>query len=204
MGAQGRQRELSKLRMSASGYVTGPRLTSKSRFHSTKAPGKSTREDAKFHLALKTVIGTTTDSGNAFESLPECNTYAVCAGSAVVLARVDEHLNITQRFYRAGPNAVAVNASTSFYSPPTLNSLGEGFRGAVSPFRDGSHGIGSPAAYGDSLTDSPGKSRASTRTRSASCVSLSADCQLLAVGEVKPTTVYQIRTDHCRQVTAQG
>lgn len=193
---------VSSLRMSGLGSINSPRSTPRTKAYSTQPHVRSFRDNTSLDLSLKTVIGTTTDSGNGFDSAPQLNTYAVCAGSAVIVARVDEDLNIIQRFYRAGPSAAAVNLSTSFYSPPTPNILGENSKGTL--FRHGNYGNGSPATTGDASTVSPGRSRASARTRSASCVSLSADGQLLAIGEVKVMAACQIFTDHFRQATIQG
>jgi len=188
--------------MSGLGSINSSRSTPRGRLQSTQPHVRSSRDNTGLDLSLNTVIGTTTDSGNGFDSVPQLNTYAVCAGSAVIVARVDEDLNIIQRFYRAGPSAAAVNPSTSFYSPPTPNILGESSKGTL--FRHGNYGTGSPAAIGDASTVSPGRSRASARTRSASCVSLTADGQLLAIGEVKAVAACQISTDQCRQATIQG
>ena len=182
--------------MSAFVPSTGLNPAPKSKTNSL-GTGRKVVGDESLDLSLKTVIGTTTDSGNAFDCLPNLNIYATCAGSAVVLAQVDEQLNVTQRFYKAGSSVAAANTNAPSNSR-TLNGLGEGLRGAVSPFRDGKLGNANLATYGDSFVHSPGKSRASTRTRSANCVSLSADCQFLAVGEVKSTKIPQVSTDDCR------
>lgn len=154
-------------------------------------------------LSLNTVIGTTIDSGNGFDSLSKYNTYAVCAGSTVILSRIDEQLNAVQSFYRAEQNVTAQNPNDSFYSPNASNNSREGVRATASPYRDSSHGIGKLATYTDAFMESPGKSRASTRTRSASCISLSADGRLLAVGEVKSNILLQLPADCCRQAIIQ-
>ena len=182
--------------MSAFVPNTGLNSASKSKSNSFRT-GRKVVGDENLDLSLKRVIGTTTDSGNAFTCLPNLNVYATCAGSAVVLADVDEQLNVTQRFYKAGSSFAAANTNGQSNSR-TPNGLGEGLRSAVSPCRDGKLGNANLATYGDSSAHSPGKSRASTRTRSANCVSLSADCQFLAVGEVKSTKIPQGSTDDCR------
>ena len=48
------------------------------------------------------------------------------------------------------------------------------------------------------MTDSPGRSKAHTRTRNASCLSLSPDGRLLAVGEVR------LRSDGCHYLRLKG
>lgn len=180
------------------------RLATKTGLRPSQPSGKSSRDDPGLRLSLKQVIGTTTDSCNAFHCLPALNVYAVCAGPAVVLAHIDEQLNISQSFYRAGPNVVPTNSTASFYSPPAANNLGDGIRSTVSPFRDSRHVYGSPKTQSSAFADSPGKTRASTRTRSANCVTLSADCKFLAVGEVDQSYQPQGPTDRYRQATTPG
>ncbi|KAL8827201.1 MAG: hypothetical protein Q9191_003335 [Dirinaria sp. TL-2023a] len=164
---------------SPSGTAT---FTPKSRSFA-QALGKKSREYARLHLSLQTVIGTTICSPNAFDCLSGFHTFAVCAGSAVAHARVDEELDITQTFYRAGPNAVAANPSYSFYNSPTPNVSVDGPRNSASIFKDTHSGFTNPVIHGDASTSSPGKTKASTRTRAANCVSLSPDGQFLAIGE---------------------
>ena len=177
--------------------------TPKSRFHA-QALGKKSREYARLQLSLKTVIGTTTSSANAFDCLPGHDTFAVCAGSAVVHGRVDEELNILQTFYRAGPSAVAANPSYSFYNSPAPNISVEAPRNSAAIFKDTHSGYLNPAIHGDASASSPGKTKASTRTRTASCVSLSPDGQFLAIGEVRLLLDIQLQTDSVRQGTAHG
>ena len=193
----------SALRMSAFSQSSPSRSTPKSRFHS-HAVGKPIREDTRLPLLLQTVIGTTTSSANAFDCVPGLHTFVVCAGSAVVLARVDQELNIVQTFYRAGSDAVPVNASYSFYNASAPNILTDGPRNSASIFKETHLGYASPSMYGDSSTSSPGKTKASTRTRTASCVSLSPDGQFLAIGEVRPPLDRQLQADLFRQATARA
>lgn len=84
-----------------------------------KALAKPSRDENSLRFALSGVIGATTVSANAVDFLPDTNIVATCAGSAAVLSRFDVHLNVTQRIFRAGPNATAVNISSNFYNPGT-------------------------------------------------------------------------------------
>lgn len=166
-----------------------------SRSHASPIGGPShtrhARELNNLRLSLKTVVGTTTDSVNAFDALSEHHTYACCAGPAAVLARVDEHLNITQRLFRVRPNAAPINATPSFYHPATPPSTpGKSRHG--SPLKDGGCGVIYNGLQ-DHPPNSPGQGRANNRSRETSCVSLSRRGNLMAVGEVNwPTLRFPI------------
>ncbi|KAK2873750.1 hypothetical protein FQN49_002113 [Arthroderma sp. PD_2] len=69
-------------------------------------------------LSLQTVIGTTTSNRNGFSYHEPSRSFALCAGSAAVLAELDEDLSVSQRFFRARPAATGVNPVLSFYNPP--------------------------------------------------------------------------------------
>lgn len=177
-------------------------LTPTSKFHATQIPGRSLtrqgRECNKLQLSLISVVGTTTNSVNAFDALPECHTFVCCASSAAVLSRVDEHLKITQQLFRARPNAIPINTTPSFYNAATPSSTpGKGRNG--SPLKDGGCGI----KYNNLLDhppDSPSQGRANNRSRESSCVSLSRGGNLMAVGEVNwpaPSSLSSI--NRCRR-----
>ena len=162
-------------------------LTPKSRFHAIQASDFSAtrhdREHSILQLSFSSVVGTTTNSINAFDALLEHNTFAYCVGSAAVLSRVDEHLGITQHLFRVRPNALPINASSSFYDSATPPSTPRQSRRG-SPLKDGDCGSidrGLPE-YSQS---SPNQIRTSNRSREISCVSLSRGDNLMAVGEVK-------------------
>ncbi len=171
--------------MTSIGHAASSMLTPMSRFHASHNPGinptKQARGSNSLHLSLNSVVGTTTDSVNAFDALPENHTFVCCAGSAVVLSRVDEHLNITQRLFRARPNTLPINATPSFYNPATPpNTPGKGRHG--SPSKDGSSGLVYNGLL-DCPSTSPSQGKAK-RSRETSCVSLSRGGSLMAVGEV--------------------
>lgn len=144
--------------------------------------GTNGKDLNNLRVSFNSVIGTTTDSANAFDSLPENHTIAYCAGSATVLAQVDEHLNLTQRLFRVRPNASPVNPTPSFYNPATP---------PITPAksRHGPHSKdgGSETIYNglqDYHSKSPSQIKATNRNRQTSCLSLSRRGDLMAVGEV--------------------
>lgn len=174
--------------MNAIGHAASLRLTPKNRFHPTNTPThtpvKQAREDSGLQLTLKNVIGTTTSSANAFDATPAHHTFVCCAGPAAILSQVDENLNITQRLFRARPNASPVNATPSFYNPSTPpNTPGRSRQG--SPLKDAGYGLGSTASL-EYAADPQGQGRAGIRSRESTCVSLSHYGKFLAVGEVSP------------------
>ena len=133
-------------------------------------------------LSFNSIIGTTTDSVNAFDALAEHHTFVCCAGAATVLSRVDEHLNVTQHIFKVRPNAPPINATLSFYNSATPPSTpGKSRHGSAS--KDGGCGTLYNTLQ-DYHQNSPRQGRASNRTREASCVSLSRGGDLIAVGEV--------------------
>ena len=146
-------------------------------------PTRQARECTNVQLSLNRVIGTTTSSANAFDALTEHHTFVCCAGSAAVLCRVDEHFNITQYSFRARPNASPINAIPSFYNPITPPGT-QGKCRYRSPFKDGGSGTTHNGLL-DYPPDSPSQGRANNRSRETSCVSLSREGSLMAVGEVK-------------------
>ncbi len=162
------------------------RLTPKNRFTPMQTAGKSAPEDSGLSLLLKTVIGTTTSSANAFDFVHESHSFVVCAGSAVVLSQLDEKLNVTQRFFRARPDVWPVNAIPSFYNSSAAQGVPDPRNRLASSLRDGGHGQAPGIfAMGSSSTESAGRGKANKRTRDVSCVSLSPGGKLLAVGEVR-------------------
>lgn len=172
--------------MSSIGHAASSMVTPMSRFHASQIPGlsptKQAREYNNLLISFKSVAGNTTSSVNAFDALSEQQTFACCAGSAAVLSRVDEHLNITQQLFRARPNALPINATPSFYNPATPpNTPGKSRHG--SPLKDTGCGVVHNGLQ-DYSSDSPSQGRVNNRSRETSCVSLSRGGNLMAVGEV--------------------
>ncbi|KAF9698469.1 hypothetical protein EKO04_003898 [Ascochyta lentis] len=161
-----------------------PFTSTSTRTNSLRSPIKATRAEAT--LALRTVIGTTSSTANAFDSLPAARCFAYTAGAAAVVATVDEQHNISQRFYRARPTTNPLNASASIYGGPATPTQNESRNRAAASLRDAGLGASphaSPAANDGS--DSP-NNRAWTareRIKAATCVSFSPDGRFLAVGE---------------------
>lgn len=174
----------------------GTRLTPSSSSHlknpSVKSPLKTHRQELS--LALRQVIGTTTNSVNGFDCLSSARSFAFTAGAAAVVAHVEDDGQITQHFYRARPMAVPVNPPSSAYGPSTpVNAAAEARNRTAASLRDtgiGTSPFGSPVV---DWADSPG-TRAWTvrdRVKAATCVSLSPDGRYLAVGEVGTTKVME-------------
>ncbi|KAF3033687.1 hypothetical protein E8E12_003404 [Didymella heteroderae] len=149
-----------------------------------RSPVKTARAEAT--LTLRTVIGTTTRTANAFDSLPSARCFAYTAGTAAVVATVDDQHNISQRFYRARPTTNPINSSSSIYGGPSTPTQNESRNRAAASLRDVSIGaspLASPAL--NDWNDSP-NNRAWTareKIKAATCVSFSPDGKFLAVGE---------------------
>jgi len=148
-----------------------------------RSPVKAHRTDAS--LALRQVIGTTTGSANAFDSLPSARSFAFCAGAAAVLATVDDEHHVTQRFYRARPTTAPINPATSVYGGPSTPIQNESRNRTANPLRDIAGGASPYASPAHDWTDSPGSKTwtARERIKAATCVSFSPDGRFLAVGE---------------------
>lgn len=167
--------------MSSFGHAGGLRLTPRHRLHPPHNVARS-QEDERLQLSLKTVIGTTTSSPNAFDSDSACHNFVYCAGPAAIISHVHEDLEITQRLFRARQNVLPVNATSSFYNPSTPPATpNKSTHG--SPFKDGGYANRSGASS-EYNPDSPGTGRIQNRVREATCVSLSRQGSYLAIGEV--------------------
>ena len=172
--------------MSGTSNTGSLRLTPKNRFTPVPVSGKPAREDTGLSLSLKTIIGTTTRSANAFDFDHESHTFAVCAGSAVVLGQVDEQLNINRRIFRARPDIRPLNATPSFYNSPTTQGISDSRNRLASFSKDGGHGQASLGfTTGIYPTESPVRAKANKKIRDVTCVSLSPGANLLAIGEVR-------------------
>ena len=151
-----------------------------------RSPVKTARAEAT--LTLRTVIGTTTRTANAFDSLPSARCFAYTAGTAAVVATVDAQHNISQRFYRARPTTNPINSSSSIYGGPSTPTQNESRNRAAASLREVSVGaspLASPAL--NDWNDSP-NNRAWTareKIKAATCVSFSPDGKFLAAGEVR-------------------
>ena len=137
-------------------------------------------------LSLQPVLGTTTPSPSGFSSHDESRSFALCAGSAAVLAELDLENNVSQRFFRARPSVTSIHPVASFYNqsaPPTTPS---------SRPRSFSNLKLSPHAnlYGGSPSNdlaeshSPKVGSSKERIKAVTSVSISPNGRFLAVGEV--------------------
>jgi hypothetical protein len=157
-----------------------------------RSPVKAARAEAT--LTLRTVIGTTTRTANAFDSLPSARCFAYTAGTAAVVATVDDQHNISQRFYRARPTTNPINSSSSIYGGPSTPTQNESRNRAAASLRDvsiGASSLASPAL--NDWNDSP-NNRAWTareKIKAATCVAFSPDGKFLAVGEVRHHAVFR-------------
>jgi hypothetical protein len=154
-----------------------------------KSPSKS-RGLYESGLSLERIIGTTVSSPTAFDCLTSSRIFAYTAGAAAVVVNADDSPSFSQRFFRARPTAVPLNAtSTSSGAPSTpSNQPGDGRTNrAVANIRDSAIAY-SPSTphtsldWGDSPTSKTWTSR--ERIKAATCLSISRDGRFLAVGEV--------------------
>ncbi|TVY92603.1 Mitogen-activated protein kinase-binding protein [Lachnellula willkommii] len=137
-------------------------------------------------LSLRRIIGTTVSSPTAFDTLSSSPIFAYTAGAAAVVVNTSNH---SQRFFRARPTAIPLNSSnTASFAPstPTNATPNDGRNRAVTTLRDS--GIPySPTTphstldWGDSPSSKTWTSR--ERIKAATCLSISRDGRLLAVGE---------------------
>lgn len=165
-----------KLTPSHSPSLKSP-LRSPTRFAPTPSP-----------LTLQAVIGATTCSPNGFTAHDASRTVAYCAGSAVVLAQLDEEHNVTQRFYKAKPTAPAINPTVSYYDSPQAPSTPERRRKSLAPQRLGQQNYSPATSPSRDWNDSAGSKTWTSRerTKAVTALSISPDGNYLAVGEVRP------------------
>ena len=159
---------------------------SPSRSLAAQTPNRSNRNGSNFDLELKNILGSTTCSTFGFDCSPDASSFAVCAGSTAVVSHVDEHLNVTHKYFRARPTALPVHKTPSYYEAPNISNTPEPQSRAVSALKGSTRSRRSTRSSLFEQTASPNNSTRRQRTRAITCVSLSADAKLLAVGEVRP------------------
>lgn len=164
------------------GHSPAIALTPKNRFRPQADPSAGRTDDSGWSLNLKFISGTTSSSSNAFSCDSKHHKIAYCAGSAAIVCSVDEKFHISQRLYRARPNAVPINPTQSFYNPSTPPTTPSKSRRA-SPIKDGAT-RGSTELGSDSPVSVSSGSRAGALHREATCLSLSDNGKFLVVGEV--------------------
>ncbi len=136
-------------------------------------------------LSLRRIIGTTTTSSSGLASHYDSSTFAYCAGSAAVLARIDDDGEISYRFFRASPTASPTNPSISFYNPTSPSATSGNRRRTIFASRHGaderSSGNSPRRIWSDEGSSKTWSAR--ERVKAVSCVDLSPNGRFLAVGE---------------------
>lgn len=147
-----------------------------------RSPSKSSHQSS---LSLQVVLGTTTTTPNGFSSHDQSKSFALCAGSAAVLAELDDEANISQRFFRARPSATSVNPTTSFYNQSTPPATPDPKSRSLSHIRSNPH-LNIPNGSPSSEAADNGSPRARSsreRIKAVTSVSISPNGRFLAVGE---------------------
>lgn len=171
----------SNARMNPWNGASALRLTPQTRYLPGQGQNKTAQDGVGLSMSLQSVIGTTTSSSSGFDCLSQAKSFALCAGSVVILAQLDEDLSTTHRYFRAVPTVVPINATTSIYNQATPPGRGR----LAGSLRDATFGSPSTGSSRRETTDSAGKGMVHQRMKAAKCVSLSPDATLLAVGEVR-------------------
>ena len=146
---------------------------------------RSNQSSSDTGLFLKRVIGCST---TAFDSHPPSRSFAYTAGAAAVVVQLDENLKVTQRFFRARPNAPTWSSGSSQISALQNTAFLESRNRLSISLKD--LGIGyslASIAAPMSVEDSPSSKTwtARERIKAATCVSFSPDGKWLAAGEVR-------------------
>ena len=159
-------------------------LRSRLQHHQNPLTPSKNSQAGTFGLSLKRILGTTTNSPRGIAYLSDASSFAICAGSAAVIVQVDQDLNITQKYFRARPNALPVNKTLSCYDEPTTLNKSEANGRLFSSIRENKHGIRPVVASPIEKATTFSATTIRQKTRAVTCVSLSADGKLLAIGEV--------------------
>lgn len=177
------------LYMSSSEALATVSQSSRSRLQVTPSTSKNSQGNSNIQLKLNKILGFTTSSVRGFDYSPLGSCFAICAGSAAAVAHVDSELNLTWKYFRARPNLFPTVKSLSSYetetsttpSTPEHHRRKAATRGTLGGGRNAIRASGSPLAEKGA---SPGSNAVRQRIRAITCVSLTADGKLLAVGEV--------------------
>lgn len=140
-------------------------------------------------LSLQSVLGTTTASPNGFSSHDESRSFALCAGSAAVLAEFDNENEVSQRFFRARPSATSINPVASFYNqstPPTTPESRSTRPRSLSNLKPSPHAsLHNNSPSNDIENNTPRAWSSRERIKAVTSVSISPNGRFLAVGEVR-------------------
>ncbi|KAL2872745.1 WD40 repeat domain-containing protein [Aspergillus lucknowensis] len=172
------------IKTKTAGHAPSLRVTP-SNSPSLRPPTRSSNKPSLYQsaLSLQTVIGTTTTTPNGFSYHDQSRSFAFCAGSAAVLAELDEDSSASQRFFRARPSANSINPITSFYNQPTPPATPETRSKSLSNLKGMSYnGLGSPSSEVVEAT-SPRVWSSKEKVKAVSSVAISPNGRFLAVGE---------------------
>lgn len=178
--------------MSSTRRASSLRSTPKSRRSLIPGVNGYLQDDVRCTLSLEAALGYTTSNPNGFSSNAHSRQFALCSGAAAVLYEMGHHGAISHRIFRADPfsfvgpishvkgnpvsSLATIDSSKRRRSALRMSGTNGSPRSPIHSVHDGSH-----------IHASPGKSKAISRNRIATCVALSPDGQLLAVGEVRST-----------------
>ena len=148
-----------------------------------RSPCKSSHQST---LSLQTVLGTTTTTPSGFSSHDQSKSFALCAGSAAVLAELDDDANISQRFFRARPSASSVNPTpSSFYNQSTPPTTPDPRSRSLAHIRNPHLSVPNGSPSGEAADNgSPRAWSSRERIKAVTSVSISPNGRFLAVGEV--------------------
>ncbi|RDW82281.1 WD repeat protein-like protein [Coleophoma cylindrospora] len=154
-----------------------------------RSPNRSRLYDSS--LSLKRIIGATVSSPTAFDTAVSSHLFAYCAGAAAVVVAIDQTDFATsshvQRFFRARPTAVPSSPpNPASLAPSTPSGFASDGKRAITSSREATISYSPNNAHtsfdwGDSSTPKTWTSR--ERIKAATCLSISHDGRLLAVGE---------------------
>lgn len=135
-------------------------------------------------LVSEFVLGSTISSVNALSAATDTNTFAFCAGPAVILAEVSPQLRLVQRLFFAKPDTLPSQITPSYYNPatPTKATGNRGYTASLS--QDELASGNALLASTDHHADSPSRVTSAHRSRSLTSVALNPSGKLLAIGEV--------------------
>ncbi|MCJ1382310.1 hypothetical protein MMC17_005423 [Xylographa soralifera] len=149
----------------------------------TQTPSKKHSQQGGLTLTLKSIIGTTTYSSRGFDCNSATSSFATCAGSAAVVTYVDSELKVVQKFFRARNGPSLLHSTSTNHDIQGAASTPEPRTHLAGSLRRKTFGIGSTRSPQVDQGISPGRANIRQKTRATSCVSLSSDGRLLAVGE---------------------
>ncbi|KAL2788984.1 WD40-repeat-containing domain protein [Aspergillus keveii] len=152
---------------------------------SLRPPTRSSTKPSLYQsaLSLQTVIGTTTTTPNGFSYHDQSRSFAFCAGSAAVLAELDDNNNANQRFFRARPSTNSINPITSFYNQSTPPATPDARTKSLSSIKTVTYnGINTPSSEAIEAA-SPRVWSSREKVKAVTSVAISPNGRFLALGE---------------------